>query len=241
VAVTAGLVSLPAPVEASAQTALPPPAPVGPVVHLGTLAGNLTVGLSASAGQLRLKVLTPASDDGENSTVRVRATVSDAGSELRRVFVAPCGQGCFAAPVVWRRATRVTVDATATGWHGGRAQFDVPWPPAPAPAVLARALTVMRGVARLVLREQVTSDTTMRPGVTHTLPLTGADFLDGEPFHAPSRDAFLLPSAARSVRVGFAVADTYYVELTVDPSGRIAAETLTSPNHLIRRTFSYGG
>lgn len=238
-AVTALLVSVPAPAEGSPLAALPPPAPVGPVVQLGTLAGNLTIGLAASAGQLRLHVTTPSSDDGDPTPLQVRAALLQPGVSTVRVKLRPCGQGCFAAPVQWRGTTDVQIDASARGWHGGRADLRVPWPPAPGGAALARMFPAMRAIHRFRLHEQVSSDTTRPAGLVTTLTLSGLEFLKAEPYRTAVAGAVLLPDPHRRLRIAFGVGDTFFVELVLDGRGRISAETLTTPNHLIRRTFVY--
>ena len=45
----------------------------------------------------------------------------------------------------------------------------------------------------------------------------------------------MLSPQAGSRRVAFGVAGSYFVEFTLDAAGRISAERLVTPNHLIRR------
>ncbi len=99
-AVAALLVSVSPPrLTALAQQAQPPPGPTGPVVELGALAGQLTVEVSVSTGQLRVQVSSPSSDDREGQTFTATAAVSRPGQPPAPVRLRPCGPGCFAGPV----------------------------------------------------------------------------------------------------------------------------------------------
>jgi len=241
-AVAALLVSVSPPrLTALAQQAGPPPAPTGPVVELGALAGQLTVGVSVSTGQLRVQVSSPSSDDREGQTFGVTATVSRPGQPSAPVGLRPCGPGCFAAPVaVAAPGLGVTVHVTSPGWTGGTATFDAPWPPHPVAALLARALNALRVARRLTIAEQVSSDTSRPAPVAATVHDTGTAFLSTEPYGDPSSlAAFALSPIGTSRRVGFAVGSTFFVELTIDPAGRVTAERLITPNHLIERRFAY--
>jgi copper transport protein len=234
---TAVLVSVPTPADATAVVP-PPPAPLGPVVSLGGLAGNITVGLAASAGLLRLKAAAPLTVAGTASTVRVKVSLVRDGRP-ERLSMTNCGGGCFAAPTTWRGTTQVRIDATAHGWRGGRAELDVPWPPAPAGQTLTRVFAAMTAMHTLTMREVVSSDGSRPPTVHNTFAMTGAQFLDVEPYGPDALGPVLVPEPGRRLRVVFAVTDTYYVDLLVDRAGRITTESLTTPNHLIRRTFTY--
>ncbi len=241
-AVAALLVSVSPPrLTALAQQTQPPPSPTGPVVELGALAGQLTVGVSVSTGLLRLQVSNPASDDREGQTYTANADLVRPGQRAHAVRLRPCGPGCFAAPVdVGAPGLGVTVRVASPGWTGGTAAFGVPWPPVPVTALLTRALDALRGARRVTIVEQVTSDTS-RPGpIAVTLHDTGAALLSTEPYSDPASLApFALPPDGTGRRVAFGVGGTYFVELTLDAAGRVAAERLVTPNHLIERTLTY--
>ncbi|MBW0108060.1 copper resistance protein CopC [Pseudonocardia sp. KRD-182] len=179
-ALTGALTSLTPPAQAAGGIALPPP-PVGPALPVGTLAGQVTVAATASAGRLVVRLTTPLDGpyDDPPESPPYRLTVTMSGDELALV---PCGTGCFTAPVDWRPGTTtLDLDATAAPWTGGPARLDVTWPPRPAAERLDRVLTAMRAVGPFTLIETVTSDTRADPGIVRDLPTTGADFIAREP------------------------------------------------------------
>lgn len=238
-AVTASLVSTRTPADAVAVTALPPPAPVGPVLQLGTLAGQLTVGVAVSDGQLRVSVASPATDDGDLTPFRVKAAVAAGAGPEQAVPLAPCGHGCFAAPVAWSGSTRLVVDVRSEGWEGGRATFDVPWPLPPAGPALARAYALLRATKQFTLTERVSSNSNGAFAKPVDLTLSGVEFLAAEPDGSVPTTAVLLPDPDRRLRFAFPSGDRSYVDLLLDRQGRVAEQTLTTPNHIIERTFAY--
>lgn len=241
-AVAAVLVSVSPPrLTALARQAQPPPAPTGPVVELGALAGQLTVGVSVSTGLLRMQVSNPASDDHQGQTFAATADLSRPGQPSTPVGLRRCGPGCFAGPVdVATPGVRMIVRLASPGWTGGTATFQVPWPPVPVTALLTRALDRLRVAPQVTITEQVTSDTSRPAPIAVTLHDTGAALLSTEPYSDPASLApFALPPDGANRRIGFGVGSTYFVELTLDPAGRVAAERLVTPNHLIARKFTY--
>ena len=241
-ALTAVLVSLSPPrLTALAQQATPPPAPTGPVEQFGALAGQLTVGVSVSAGQLRLQVRSPASDDGRPETFQVTARASGPGTSAQPVTLVGCGPGCSAAPLpVAAPGLLVLLDATSPGWHGARVSVNVPWPPTSGSAVLTRALALLRATRTLALVEQVTSDTSRAAPAPIALRDSGSQLLSTEPYGDPAAlSPFMLSPQAGARRVAFGVAGTYFIEFTLDAAGRISVERLVTPNHLIRRRLTY--
>ena len=241
-ALTAVLVSLSPPrLTALAQQPLPPPAPSGPEAQLGGLAGQLTVGLSVSSALVRVQVSTPASDDGTNERFTVTARAAILGQPTRAISLQPCGSGCFAAPVdLAAPGLTVQLEAAASGWRGGRVDLDVPWPLISGRSRLTRALGLMRAARQVTISEQVTSDTSRPAPIAVTVRDSGATFLSTEPYGDPATlPAFLLPPVRTGSRVAFGVGGMYFVELTLDAQGRVAAERLVTPNHLIQRQFRY--
>jgi len=253
--ITALLVSVAPAGPASSALTLPPP-PAGPVVRLGTLAGQVTVAVAASDGQLEVRTSTPSlgadtgtggTDTGDTETgsrTGVTAEVAAAGSRGQQIALRRCGPGCFAGPAGWAPGlNRLRVTATADGWNGGTASFTVPWPPTPGQQLLGQVVATMRAVPAFTLHEAVTSDTSRPTPVIQTLPLTGARFLASEPYtNETGQDSTVLSRSRDSTTIAFAlVAEGFYFELTVGPGHRIRAETLTSPGHLITRTFDYPG
>lgn len=77
--VTAVLTSL-APPARTAAAALPP-ALAGPVVRLGTLAGQVTTGIAASEGQLEVRLAVPESDPDTEQAYALTGTLTDPGAQ----------------------------------------------------------------------------------------------------------------------------------------------------------------
>lgn len=243
-ALAAVLTSLTPPAQAGAGAVMPPP-PVGPAVPVGTLAGQVTAAATASSGQLVVRLTTPLDGPYDDPPVsppyRLTARIGD--QQLRLVG---CGVGCFTAPVDWQSGiTTVELDATAPPWAGGTATLDVPWPPRPGGDRLQRVLTAMRSSGPIIVREATTSDYRGDPGVPRDLPISGADFVAGEPYAEGAVDPVELPvvedDGTVTSRLAFAFpANGIVVQLWLGPDDRIVRAVLISPNHLISRTFRYG-
>ena len=244
-AVTALLVSLPAPRPVATALTLPPP-PAGPTTGFGTLLGQLSVGATASGGQLLLQLSTPGSDPGEPgedavAAAHVAVTLRPPGAVPVTVAVRACGAGCFLAATPWRNgANQLTVAADVAGWHGGTATFTVPWPPVDATAQLRAVLTALRDTRTIALTEGVTSDTT-GPTSVQQLHVTGAFFLDSEPYgNGGAPNATALPPRAGAQRLAVAYpAVGVYITFTLDTHHRPVREIEATPGHLITRTFAY--
>jgi len=244
-AVTAGLVSLATPSPVTRDIGYPVPV-AGPVIRLGTLAGQIAVGIAASENQLEVRLRVP--DDGVqlgDSPVpeyRLAALVGATGSV---VDLRPCGPGCFVGPVPWRAGTTyVELDVAATGWHGGVAVLPIHWAPQIAPPdVLSRVRAAMLTQRSIRITEAVTSDTSVAAPKPRSVIVDGDEFLASDPYASPPD-----PEVVRRARPGgggiltFGLsAEGIQVELEVDASYRIVAETLAAPKHLVRRTFTYPG
>ena len=221
----------------------PPPAPSGPVVQLGDLVGQLTVGLTVAVGQVSVQVSSPASDD---SPAREEFAVEASASQPNTIrpsalTLQPCGAGCFVAPV-HVRAGGLTLHLTvgSNDWQGGRVDFDVPWPPVSATALLHRALALLSTERSVTLQESVSSDTSRSAPDAISLHDTGHEFLDTEPYGQASKlRPVLLAPMDGSRRLAFGVGDSIFVQFSLDGTGRIFAERLVTPNHLIVRRFGY--
>jgi copper transport protein len=246
-AVTAVLVSAAPPGAASGQLPGPPP-PTGVVLPLGTLAGQVGVGVQASAGRVVVHLAAPSRGDYYATTPTTQAfgltgRLKPVGGRPRDVVFRGCGTGCFLADVAWAGGDNLlTLHATATGWHGGTASLLVPWPVQPAPQQLTRAVAAMRTAGQLTAYEQVTSDTSTPMPEPTPLSLTGAQFLSTEPYSSGTAPQIVaLPAAAAGqirVAMGFP-AEARYVQLTLDETGRIVDEVQSDPKHLTRRHFTY--
>ncbi|SDY65736.1 copper transport protein [Modestobacter sp. DSM 44400] len=246
-AVTALLVSLPAPRPTTTALTLPPP-PSGPITAFGSLLGQLSLGATASSGQLQLSLTAPGSDPGEaghqaEADTHAAVTLRAPGAAPVRIAVRGCGSGCYLATTPWRNGiNQVTVTAGAADWHGGTATFDVPWPPVDATPQLRAMVTALRATPTIDLTETLTSDTTGR-GYPDHLQIPTDDFLDSEPYgNGAAPVVTALPPRALDGASRIAVAYPaigVYLSLTLDHDDRPLAETEATPNHLITRTFSY--
>lgn len=237
-ALTAALTSLTPPAQAATGAALPPP-PIGPAVPVGTLAGQVTVAATASAGRLVLRLTTPLDGpyDEPPKSPPYELTTQIGNKDLALVS---CGTGCFTASMDWRPGnTALTVEVNAPPWTGGRTELDIPWPPQPASERLAHVLAAMRAAPPFTLHEAVTSDYRGDPGAAQALPMNGMDFIAREPYAEGAVDPVAV-STADGEQLAFAFpANGIVVRLWLGPDDRIVREVLTSPNHLITRTFDY--
>jgi copper transport protein len=89
--------------------------------------------------------------------------------------------------------------------------------------------------------ETVTSDTSQAAPKPQTVTLGGDEFLDSEPYGSPPDPQVVMrarPGGGSVLTFGLP-AEGVHVELEVDASYRIIAETLAAPKHLIRRSFTY--
>lgn len=240
--VTALLVSLPAP-RPVATALTPPPPPVGPTAGFGTLLGQVSLGATASAGQLQLQLSTPGSDPGEPGTAdpHVAVTLDAPGGRRVAVPVRRCGPGCFLAGAPWRNGTdQVSVTASAAGWHGGTGSFSLRWPPVDASRHLHSVVAALRATGAVILTEGITSDTT-GPTYVAQLHVTGDRFLDSEPYgNGGAPIVTTLPPQAGAARLAVAYpVNGVYLTLTLDRHDRPVSEVEATPNHLITRTFRY--
>jgi len=217
------------------------------VVPLGGRAGEVGIYATASAGQIVLQLATPEENGAAEPRFTVAMTLAGPHGTARALPVRGCGQGCMVAPARWARGDNLlTLRVTASGWTGGTASLDVPWPPAPGAALLRRALAAMTQVPAMTVYEQVTSDTSRGAGAMHPVSVSGRQFLGSEPYAGgtvPVADLVTGSGGQQVLYVGFPDAATW-VELTVgahDAPYRFAHEILVDPDHLISRGFAYPG
>ena len=237
-AISAVLVSTP---PVGSQPPTPPPAR-GPVLPLGTLAGQVGVSASVSDGQLVVRLSTPRRGDYYAATPDQDYTLSGQLTGAPPAAFTGCGAGCFVAPIDWRRGDNVlTLRAAASGWRGGTVSLLVPWPTQPGADDLARAVAAMRAADRVTVYESVTSDTTTPVPAPQQLVLTGPFFVSQEPYAAGNAPiAMRISPAGQPIRLALGYpAETTTVALTLDNQGRIGEETLTDGTHLIHRRFVY--
>jgi copper transport protein len=245
-AVTALLSTIAAPSLASSGGALPfPPPASGPEVPLGGRAGEVGIYATASAGQIVLQLEAPEENGAGAPQFTLSMTLAGPHGTTRAIPARACGQGCFVAPARWARGDNlVTLTVTVTGWTGGTASLDVPWPPAAGTALLRQALAAMRQVPAMTVYERVTSDTALGAGTPHAIGVSASQFLAGEPYAGgvvPVADLVKGSGGQRILLLGFPGASTW-VQLTLgahDAPDRFAHEILADPDHLTSRGFAY--
>jgi len=104
----------------------------------------------------------------------------------------------------------------------------------------------MRQVPAMTLYEQVTSDTALGRGATHSIGVSGRQFLAGEPYaggFAPVADLVRGSAGQQVLLLGFPDAGVW-AELTLgahDAPDRFAHEILVDPDHQTSRGFAYPG
>jgi copper transport protein len=237
---TAVLISTPPP-SGSAQIGTPPPQPRGLVLPLGTLVGQIGVSASASDGLLVVRLSAPRRGDyytpQPDQAYDLSASVDD-----RTLRLNACGAGCYWAPATWRPGDNpLLLRATAPGWAGGTTRMLVSWPPRPAAAELAAAVSATRKAGQLTVYEAVTSDTS-RPGPEPTRLDMGAEFfVSQEPYSDGTAPIAVLTSSEGQpihLLLGYPAASVT-AQLTLDEQGRITVETLTDPTHLVTRRLAY--
>lgn len=231
------LVNLGPPAAATAgKTLLGPPPIEGPVARAAGLAGNLTVGIAAGDGRLRIDVFGP-SGPVEDTELELSARLPD-GTEAT-LLPRPCGPGCFSQRLrLPDGATRLVVVIDAPGWDGGRYTGTLHWPPPQEdPRLLRQVIRRMRRVPRLVLVEQVTSG----PGTEadSATTLTGARYVRLSPWRAGDAvDVRPLPGRRRGLSFTLPGSRLWFA-LVLDDHGRIVHERVVSPGHEIERKIRY--
>ncbi len=244
-AVAALLSTIAAPSLAGSGGALPfPPTASGPLVPLGGRAGEIGIYATASAGQIVVHLATPQENGASTPRFTVSMTLAGPRAGVSAPGVRGCGSGCFAASARWVRGDNLlTIRAAASGWTGGTASLDVPWPPAPGATLLGRVLAAMRQVRAMTMDEQVTSDTALGAGTPHSTGVSGRAFLSVEPYAGgvvPVADLVAGSGGQQVLLLGFPGSGVW-VELTIGAGDRIAHEILVDPDHLISRGFAYSG
>lgn len=239
VAVTALLSSItPAPAEEVGF----PPTVVEPAVRLGTLAGQITTGLVASEGAVIVRLRVPETSPTDRPDYEVEGSLLGPAGTRRQLELQPCGEGCFASPVSWSPGTnRVELTVAEANWPGGSVSFEVPWPARERAALLDRVLTRMKRQPTIEVTESISSDTSRPPAFEGQLRLSGAEFIDLQPYRSGVVSTVVqLRRSTREIEIAFAIpAEDYYIQLTVAPDSRILHSRLVSPGHLIQRTFRY--
>lgn len=243
-AISSALTVLAPPVSANIPLSFPPP-DVGPAIGLGTRAGYVGIAVSASQGQIVVKLSTPKTSRSQNRSqdeINLSGNIASNGGrqdlELRR-----CGLGCFVAPMSWAKGDSVvTLRIDDQRWGGGRAAVKVAWPPQAEGKRLRVAVDKMRKVEHFTLQEQVTSDTATGLGPRMRFRLTGQEYLDAGPFSSGQAVTVTRYQQHRNGEVTLALAypaEKVFVLLTIDRQSRITREILTSAEHVVTRTLVY--
>jgi copper transport protein len=243
-AASALLVSLPTPAPATDDIGYPA-AVSGPVIRLGGLAGQITVGIAASENQLEVRLRVPddsLTGNGKPPIFQAAAWVRGPGSPAVAMGLRPCGRGCFVGPVAWQTGlSHLDLRVDTAGWHGGVVSFPIQWTPQVAPGVLARVRKTMLAQGPFRVAESVTSDTSSPAPIRQTVTIDGPTFIDSDPYAGPPDPIVLVqskPAGHRVLTFGLP-AEGIHVELEVDASYRIVHEILTAPNQFAQRTFTY--
>jgi copper transport protein len=244
VGISSVLTAVTPPVRSDIPLPFPPPA-AGPVVALGTRAGFIGIGVSASQGQILVRLTVPTdahSDTRIQSSMDLAGNVSTAGDSTKLEF-RRCGLGCFVAPVDWQEgSSTVTLRADDDSYPDGKAAVRVVWPAKPAEARLRAVVAAMRNVGHFTVNEQVTSNTGTGLGDMTELPMTGRKYLQVGPYGSGAASTVTLYGKEANGDVTLALgypADQVFVLLTVTPDNRIVREVLASGGHLITRSLVY--
>lgn len=236
----------PSPADANAGQ-LPPPPAEGLVLPLGTLAGQIGVGVEASDGRLVVRLVTPSRDD-YYATSRTRQTytltgrlVTAGSTQARDLDLTGCGPGCYLADTPWADGDNLlTLHASAPGWTGGTVSMIVAWPVADGATRLRQVVSAMRAQPEISYTETVTSDTSQPTGEPTPIRLPSAEFLALQPYGTGvAPQVVTLPATAAGqtrLALGFP-AEGRYVQLTLDAQHRIIDEVQVDPKHLTRRQY----
>ena len=242
-AASATLVST-TPVTAAVQPG--PPSPTGPVLPLGTLAGDIAVDVAASDGQLVVRLSAPRRGDLYAAQPDRHYTLSGRlggpGTDVPALAFRGCGQGCFVTAARWSDGDNIlTLRAAAQDAHGATVSMLVPWPTLPGADDLARAVVTLRTAGDITVYESVTSDTATPAGTPAPLDVPAEFFVSQEPYAAGTApQAVRLAGGVGPVQLALGYpAASITVLLTLDRDGRITDEPLTDPSHLVTRRFVY--
>lgn len=228
-----------------ANAALPfAPPPSGNAITVGGRADEIGIAATASTGQVVLRLTAPDTDleRGPSTSYKAALNITYPSGRTRTVKARACGNGCFVAPVTWRKGLNLlTVRAEAEGWRGGQDTLRVMWPLQPDADQLARTVKAMNKAGRFTLHELVASDADRLRTEPTTLTTDGKTFIASEPYAqgtAPQSARFTDTDGNTVLALGFP-GERLALELTLDNHDRVVRETLVAPNHLIQRTFRY--
>lgn len=240
-ALSAVLTVLPPPVSPDAPLPFAPPAN-GPVVPAAALAGYVEVNAEASAGQLVIQLDAPEMGNETATASSLAVALADPGGTVTQLTFRRCGKGCFVTPVKWKNgSSRLSVSPKVGDWPTVTTGLTVNWPARPVGALLTKAISVMKTVPAFTLHERVTSNSSRGLGRLVAFQMSGSQFIENALYSSGNVPAVVrLPDVDGNRRIAISYPSEDAVdELTLAPDGKILAETLTAPSHLITHTFIY--
>ncbi|CAN5372974.1 hypothetical protein BH09ACT10_BH09ACT10_03850 [soil metagenome] len=232
----------------AANAALPfAPTAVGPTVSGGSRAGQIGVGVIASAGQVVIRLTSPATTLRPNQSAKAEeyglaVVIHAARTTAASLNLRPCGGGCFVGAVSWKSgASVITVKASSTDWAGGKTALTINWPSVSGSALLKQVVLAMKSEKQVGLYEQVTSNTEDPAEDPKRFDLSGTDFLESEPYGngaAVTAELVKGSGSTRKLQLSYP-SEGIYALIWIDKENRIIREILASPNHLVSRAFVY--
>lgn len=226
--------------QAATFDTLGPPPLRGPALRLGSLVGNLAVGVAATERELRFEIVKPGAVGAPGAEVAVEAR--QPGKLAADLYPRPCGDGCFTIRFrLPRGTTTIAARVSAPGWTGGTARFDIPWPPRrEQPQLLARVARTMAAQPKLRVTELVTSG----PG-TNTTPfdvaISGRRLLESEGYGRGGVDVRVIGRRGGLTELVFALPPSkLWYRMWIDNRFRVRRQVLVNAGHRITRTFEYG-
>lgn len=218
---------------------LGPPPLTGPALRLADFTGQIAVGLTATARELRFEVVAP--NEGARDA-RLTAEAEPPGKLSADLYPRRCGDGCFTIRYrLPRGSTAITAEVEVPGLEGGRARFVVPWPPRRAqPELLRRVARTMLAVRELEMTELVVSgaSSSRTPG---RYRLSGKELLSkAEMYRGGAVDVRVLDTDGPLTELAFALpASSIWYRMWIDETYRVRREVIINRGHLITRTFRY--
>lgn len=227
-------------VAAAEASPLGPPPLTGPAIRLADFTGQIAVGLTATARELRFEVVAPGEEMGES--LRLTAEAEPPGKLSADLYPRRCGEGCFT--IRYRLPpgrTAITADVEVPGLEGGTARFVVAWPPRrERPELLRRVARTMFAVPELEMTELVVSgsSSSRTPG-RYRLP--GKELLrKAEMYRGGAVDVRVIGRHGRLTELAFALpASSIWYRMWIDETYRVRREVIINRGHLITRTFEY--